>query len=163
MHAEDVVRPCNHKWAYTAEQSKWISSYFGDSNDVELYYERRAPTYGTCEECWASGPSYQPCQECDKVLCMPLELRGYIIDSQTMGEKMKKPHHTARAGLTYNQICTDTMTFNRPAIKLKLDRDFNKEHSHWVDNEDDYQFAPHQKSYAIRELHRFFFENMIYC
>jgi hypothetical protein len=88
---------------------------------------------------------------------MPLELRGYIIDSQTMSAKMKKPHHTARAGLTYNKICRDTMTFNRPAIELQLHRDFNKEHPHWVDKEDNYQFAPHQRSYAIRELHRKFF------
>jgi hypothetical protein len=58
IHAEDVVRPYNHKWVDIAEQSKWLSSYWGDSNDVKLYYERRAPTYGTCEECWASGPSY---------------------------------------------------------------------------------------------------------
>jgi hypothetical protein len=34
---------------------------------------------------------------------MPLDLGGYIIDSQTVGEKMKKPHHTARAGLAHVQ------------------------------------------------------------
>jgi hypothetical protein len=139
------------------EQSKWMSSYLGDGNNVEFYYEQRAPIYGTCEECWASGPSYQLCQECDKVLYRPLELRGNTIDSQTLGDKMKKPHHTARAGLTYNKIRRDTMTFNRPAIGLRLEQDFNKKHPHWVDKEDDYQFATHQRSYAIRELHRKFF------
>jgi hypothetical protein len=100
IYAEDVLRPGNHKWADLDEQRPWRTSYLGDSNNARLYYERRASTYRTCAECWASGPSYQPCHECDKVLSMPLNLRGQIIDSQTVGKKMKRPHHTARAGLT---------------------------------------------------------------
>jgi hypothetical protein len=86
---------------------------------------------------------------------MPLELRGCIIDSQTIGEKMNKPHHTARAELTYNKICTDTMKFNRTAIEKQLIQDFEKKHPYWKDDEG-FQFAPHQKSYAVRELLRGF-------
>ena len=70
---------------------------------------------------------------------------------------MKKPHHTARAGLTYNMICTDTMKFNGKAIKAQLIQDFEKAHPYWKDHKDEYQFAPHQTSYAERELVREFF------
>jgi hypothetical protein len=142
IYADDVVRPCNHKWASLAEQV--------------IYYERRASTYGTCTECWESGPSYQPCQECYKGTHIPLELRGYIIDSQTVGKKMNKPHHTARAGLTYNRIHTDAMKLNRPSIEKQLIQDFKKKHPYWKDNEG-FQFATHQKSYAVPELLRGFF------
>jgi hypothetical protein len=60
IYAKDVVRPRNHKWADQAEQSKWRSSYCLKTelnNDNGIYYKRRAPTYGTCAECWASGPT----------------------------------------------------------------------------------------------------------
>jgi hypothetical protein len=46
IYAEDVVRPCNHKWANQAEHIKWRSSYLGDSHDVGLYYERRVRNVG---------------------------------------------------------------------------------------------------------------------
>jgi hypothetical protein len=140
-----------------AEQVKRKSSHIlGDFVD-EIYYDRRAPTYRTCAECWASGPSYQPCQECDKGTYMPLELIGYIIDSQTVGEKMNKPHHTARAGLTYNRIHTDTMKINCAAIKNQLIQDFEKKYPYWKDGEG-FQFAPLQKSCGVRKLLRGFFE-----
>jgi hypothetical protein len=151
IYAEDVVRPRNHKWATLDEQVQWKSSYVLGDGVNEVYHERRAPTYGTCEACWASGPSYQPCLECDEGMYMPLGLRGYIIDSQTVGEKMKKPHHTARAGLTYNRIRRDTMKFVRLAIEKQLIQDFEKKNPDWKDDEG-FKFAPHQKSYAIREL-----------
>jgi hypothetical protein len=83
---------------------------------------------------------------------MPLELQGYILDSQSVGEKRMKPHHTARAGLMYNAICTDMMQFNCKAIKAQLVQDFNQEHPGWVDIKEDLQFAPHQRSYAIRKV-----------
>jgi hypothetical protein len=67
---------------------------------------------------------------------MPLELEGYILDSQRVGEKMKKPHHTARAGPTYNMIRTDAMKFDRKAIKVQLPQDFNREHPFWMDDKD---------------------------
>jgi hypothetical protein len=89
---------------------------------------------------------------------MPLGLQGYILDSQRVGEKMMKPHHTARAGLTYNAICTDTMKFNRKLIKAQLEQDFNQEHPGWADTEDDPQFAPHQRSYAIHKVVNNFFK-----
>jgi hypothetical protein len=75
---------------------------------------------------------------------MHLKLKGYILDSQSVGKKMKKPHHTARAGLTYNTIRTDTMKFDRKVVKAQLLQDFNVEHPFLVDNPDEYQFAPHQ-------------------
>ncbi len=120
---------------------------------------RRAPTYGTCNGCWATGPRYQPCQECDNGHYTPLALKGYILDSQTVGKKMKKPHHTARAGLTYNTICIDTMKFDRKAVKAQLLQDCNVENPFWVDKEDDYQFTPHpQRSFAEREVVKDFFK-----
>ncbi len=156
IHAEDVVRPGNHKWAGEAEHSKWSSSFWMGSelnNDSHISYERRAPTYGTCAECWASGPSYQPCEECGKRPYMPLELRGYIIDSQTVGEKMNKPHHTARAGLTYNETRTDTMKFDRPRIEEQLIQDFERENPLILDD-----FVKKEKTHAIRELIKNFFK-----
>jgi hypothetical protein len=141
IHAED-------KWANLAEQGKWSSNIC----------EARAPTYGTCAESWASGPSYQPCQEWDKDLYMPLELRGYIIYSQTVGKKMEKPHHTVRAGLvTYNKAHTDTMRFNREAITLQISQDLKKENPYLVDDED-HPMGPHQKTDAIRDLIKDFFQ-----
>jgi hypothetical protein len=157
IYAEDVVRPCNHKWADQTEQLSWQSSYEEEDDQCNINYNRRAPTYGTCNRCWATGPSYQPCQGWDKGVYMPLELKGYILDSQRVGEKMRKPHHTARAGLTYNTIRTDAMQFNRKAIKAELVQDFNQEHPTWEDIKEDYQFAPHQRSYAIRDVVRDFF------
>jgi hypothetical protein len=54
---------------------------------------------------------------------------------------MKKPHHTARAGLTYNKIRTaDRMIFSHQAIKLQLNQDFEEENPYWVD-EEGYPFA----------------------
>jgi hypothetical protein len=152
IYPEDLVRPRNHKWAGQMEQLTWQSSYEEEDDQCTISFHRRAPTYGMCNGCWATGPSYQPCQECDKGEYMPLELQGYILDSQKVGKKMKKPHHTARAGLTYNAICTDAMKFNRTAIEAQLVQDFNLEHSFWVDTEKDPQLAPHQTSYAIREV-----------
>jgi hypothetical protein len=87
-----------------------------------------------------------------------LALKGYILDSQTVGKKMKKPHQTARAGLTYNTIRTDTMKFDRKAIKAQLLEDFNVEHPFWVDKEDGYQFAPHQRSFPGCEVVKAFFK-----
>jgi hypothetical protein len=83
---------------------------------------------------------------------MPLALKGYILDSQRAGKKMKKPHHTARAGLTYNTIHTDVMKFNPKAVKAQLLQDFNVEHPFWVDDKDAPQFTPHQRSYEEREV-----------
>jgi hypothetical protein len=87
-----------------------------------------------------------------------MALKGYILDSQTVGKKMKKPHHTARAGLAYNTIRTDTMKFDRKVVKAQLLQDFNVEHPCWEDKEDDYQFAPHQRSFAEREFVKYFFK-----
>jgi hypothetical protein len=71
---------------------------------------------------------------------------------------MKKPHHTARVGLTYNTIGTDAMKFDCKAIKAQLHQDFNREHPFWVDQEDDYQYAPYQRFFAIREVVTDFFK-----
>jgi hypothetical protein len=158
IYPEDMVRQRNHKWADQTEQLSWQSSYEEEDDQCNIYYYRRAPTYGTCNRCWETGLSYQPCQECDKGEYMPLELQGYILDSQRVGKKMMKPHHTARAGLTYNTICTDVMKFNRKGIKAQLEQDFNQEHPGWVDREDDPKSAPHQRSYAICEVVNDFFK-----
>jgi hypothetical protein len=83
---------------------------------------------------------------------MPLSRKGYILDSQRVGKKMKKPHHTARAGLTYNMICTDTMNFVRKAVEALLLQDFNIKHPFWVDDKDAPQCAPHQRSYEEHEV-----------
>jgi hypothetical protein len=158
IYPEDVVRPRNHKWADQTEQMSWQLSCEEETEQHHIYYVRRAPTYGTCNKCWATGPSYQPCQECDNGHYTPLALKGYILDSQTVGKKMEKPHHTASAGLTYNTIHTDTMKFYRKAVKAQLLQDFNVEHPCWEDKEDDYQFAPHQRSVVEREVVKDFFK-----
>jgi hypothetical protein len=137
IYPEDVVRPRNHKWADQMEQISWQSSCEEETEPRSIFYVSQAPTYGTCNGCWATGPSYQPCQECaHNGHYMPLALKGYILDSQTVGKKMKKPHHTARAGLTYNMIRTDTMKFDCKAVNVQLLQDFNVEHPFWVDKEE---------------------------
>jgi hypothetical protein len=94
---------------------------------------------------------------------MPLALKGYILDSQSVGKKMKKPHHTARAGLTQNMIRTDTMKFDCKAVEAQLLQDFNVEHPFWKDNPNDYQFAPHQRSYEECGLSQTSLKNMRTC
>jgi hypothetical protein len=158
IYPEDVVRPRNHKWADQMEQMSWQLSCEEEDEQRCIYYVRQAPTYETCNGCWATGPSYQPCQECDSGNYTPLALKSCILDSQRFGKKMKKPHHTARAGLTYNTICTDTMKFNRKAVKAQLLQDSNVKHLFWVDKEGDYQFAPHQRSFAEHEVATCFFK-----
>jgi hypothetical protein len=104
-------------------------------------------------------PAINPVKaECDKGLYMPLEMRGYIIDSQTFGKKMKKPHHTARAGLTQDKATTDdTMKFDCEAITLQITQDFEKEHSYFKDDKED-SFGPHRKTDAIRDIIQDFFQ-----
>jgi hypothetical protein len=89
---------------------------------------------------------------------MPLRLRGSILDSQRVGEKMKKPHHTARAGLTYNTIHTDTMKFDRTAIEAQLLQYFNIKHPFWVGDKDAPKFAPDLRAYEEREVLTDFFK-----
>jgi hypothetical protein len=89
-----------------------------------------------------------------------LALKGYILDSQTVGKKMEKPHHTARAELTYNTIHTDTMKFDRKAVEAQLLKGFNVEHPCWEDKKDDYQFAPHQRSLRNVSLSETSLKNM---
>jgi hypothetical protein len=134
------------------EQISWQSSCEEEDEQRCIYYVRRAPTYGTCNGCWATGPSYQPCQECDNSQYMPLALKGYILDSQRVGRKMKKPPYTARAGLSYNTIRTYMIKFDRKAIEAQLLQDFNEKHPFWVDDKDAPQFAPHQRSYEEHEV-----------
>jgi hypothetical protein len=50
------------------------------------------------------------------------------------------------------------MKFDRKAVKAQLLQDFNVEHPCWEDKEDDYQFAPHQRSFAEREVVKDFFK-----
>ena len=121
IHPEDVVRPRNHKWANIEEQRKWMSD-----NSVS---KAKVPTYGTCGNCWASGPNYQPCR-CDMGSFKPLELRGWIIDSQTFSEKWDKKHYDARAGLTQNYATIDTMKFDRTRIEKRIKEDFDK--GQWI-------------------------------
>jgi hypothetical protein len=74
IYDNNMVRPRNHNWAGKDEQRKWFYQ--------NGYISRaRVPTYGTCQDCWASGPNYQPCQECDKGPYKLLMYSGYIIDS----------------------------------------------------------------------------------
>jgi hypothetical protein len=128
----------------------------------QLHQHSKAPTYGTCADCWASGPSYQPCQECGKDLYMPLDLRGYVIDSQTFGEKMKKPHHIVRAGLTQNKATTDTMKFDCEAITLQITQDFEKEHPYFKDEDEEHPLGPHQKTQSVTS-YKISFKNMMNC
>jgi hypothetical protein len=48
--------------------------------------------------------------------------------------------------------------FDRKAVNAQLLQDFNVEPPFWVDKEDDYQFAPHHRSFAEREVVKDFFE-----
>jgi hypothetical protein len=50
------------------------------------------------------------------------------------------------------------MKFDRKAVKAQLLQDFNVETPFWVDKEDDYQFTPHERSFAEREVVKDFFK-----
>jgi hypothetical protein len=74
-----------------------------------------------------------------------------------LAKKLKKPHHTARAGLTYNKIRMDTMKFSHSAITAQLTQDFEKENPYLVDDKD-WPYIKYQKTDAICELIKDFFD-----
>ena len=131
IHPEDVVRPRNHKWANIEEQRKWMHD-----NSIS---KAKVSTYGTCTNCWASG-----CP-CDMGSYKPLDLRGWIIDSQTFGKKWNKPHHIARAGLMQNEATIETMSFDQPRIEKQIREDFNN--GEWITGDVEYIIREFFKEY----------------
>ena len=108
---EDVVRPENHKWV--------------DKNEDENRYKEkstmRCPTYGTCEECWRSGPTGKACMDCgQRSHYMMTQYRGTIIDSQTLAEYLGKGHEVAKANRTHRYLRTPMQRIGDDRIKIAI-------------------------------------------
>jgi len=88
---EDVVRPSNHKFS---RQIDWTENWLWKSMaDHE--------TYGTCDECFDSGPVWEVCRYCGKgQLYVVFCFGGYQLDSISLSERLERGLWRQRADRT---------------------------------------------------------------
>jgi hypothetical protein len=125
MREEDVVRPVNRKWTnrYGKEQKSWRKKSNG-----------HCQTYGSCQNCFKSGPVGKYCNECylPNARIQP----GYVmlvssdymamLDSVTIAEMLNRPHDTAKRdrvrkrGTEKMEVC-GTEEIRRVTRRLEVD------------------------------------------
>jgi hypothetical protein len=95
IHDDDVVRPLNKKWSDSTESER-CRPQLKRKSCVGLR------TYGNCGSCWASGPAYKSCITCvcDEYRCVTSF--GYVLDSQTLAQKLGTNHEIAIANWKQN-------------------------------------------------------------
>jgi hypothetical protein len=98
------------KWADFEENKKWINM-----SSLGL------PTYGACEFCWASEPTYKKCTNCTLDEYQVVYRKNFILDSQTLAKKMGKPHETAKVNHTQNWIRTEGVKLTESKLHLMID------------------------------------------
>jgi hypothetical protein len=89
------------------------------------------PIYGTCRNCWASGPAFKECIECKdepdmygdqcQYLVITCGMESLIINSQRMAEKLGKPHETAKANRIIHVVGYDGHDFNFYALRRQIE------------------------------------------
>ena len=128
IKAEDVVRPFTFK--YTQEVAR-------DYNWNERSMVGHA-TYGTCVECFMSGPVWHTCHTCGEDQVYTLLFFGHeMLDSVTLSNRLELGHLVAKANRTFNWT-QPAITFvniewlqaavghNRTHTKENRNRIFNK-------------------------------------
>jgi hypothetical protein len=90
------------------------------------------PTYGTYGTCWASGPAYKKCIPCDSDEYRAVSRNNYILDSQTIAEKLGKNHETAKANCKQNWHRMCGARFSYENLRMMLAR----KHKHIQDAEE---------------------------
>jgi hypothetical protein len=135
IHELDVVWPQNHLWVDRDERISWIA-------DLEKRSDIYFPTYGRCDNCWASGPAYKLFIECkdepdeygDQYSYQMIACRKetLILDSQTIAEKSGRPHETAKANRMIQIVAATWHDFN----SFGLHRQIEAKHKHIKDDEE---------------------------
>jgi hypothetical protein len=128
MRQEDVVRPMNHKITTMKEVAKW-----------KEISRSCAPTYGSCEYCFRSGPLGKRCNRCDngKYEVILLLVKGGAIttlDSITMSEIMGQGHEVCLADHKMNWNRTPCRHFNSLCAQLAIDQRYNDIKDEYVRN-----------------------------
>ena len=119
IQQEDVVRPVNHKITMHDETSTW-----------QEISRSRAPTYGSCEGCFRSGPLGKRCNRCnnDEYQAILLLVKGggiQTLDLITMSEIMGQGHEVCLADHEMNWIRTPSRHYNSIRTQLVIERRYN--------------------------------------
>jgi hypothetical protein len=125
---EDMVRPMNCKIRTMKEVAKWkeISG-------------SHAPTYGSCEYCFRSGPLGKGCNRCNngEYEAILLLVKGGAIttlDSITMSEIMGQGHEVCLTDHKMNWNRTPCRHFNSLCAQLAIDQRYNDIKDEYVKN-----------------------------
>ncbi len=127
IRQEDVVRPMNHKITTKKE------------HDWKEISRSRAPTYGSCECCFRSGPLGKRCNRCNngEYEAILLLVEGGAIetlDSITMSEIMGQGHEVCLADHKMNWNRTPCRHFNSLCAQLVIDQRYNDIKDEYVRN-----------------------------
>jgi hypothetical protein len=128
LRQEEVVRPMNRKITTMKDVAKW-----------EEISRSRAPTYGSCEYCFRSGPLGKRCNQCDhgKYEVSLLLVKGgatETLDSITMSEIMGQGHKVCLADHKMNWNRTPCRHFNSLCAQLVIDQRYNDIKDEYVRN-----------------------------
>ena len=118
IRQEDVVRPMNHKIT-TKKEPDWIE-----------ISRSRAPTYGSCNCCFRSGPLGKRCNGCNNgeyQANLHMVKGGAIetLDSITMSEIMGQGHEVCLADHKMNWHRTPCRHFNSLCAQRVIDQRYN--------------------------------------
>jgi hypothetical protein len=128
IRQEDVVRPMNRKIMTMKDVAKW-----------EEISRSRAPTYGSCEYCFRSGPLGKRCNCCDngKYEVILLLVKGgaiAMLDSITVSKIMGQGHKVCLADHKMNWNQTPCRHFNSLCAQLVIDQRYNDVKDEYVRN-----------------------------
>jgi hypothetical protein len=128
IRQEDVVRPMNRKIKTMKEVAKW-----------KEISRSCAPTYGSCEYCFRSGPLGKRCNRCNngEYEAILLLVEGGVIatlDSITMSEIMGQGHKVCLADHKMNWNRTPCRHFNSLCAQLVIEQRYNDIKDEYVRN-----------------------------
>ena len=119
IRQEDVVRPLNRKITTMKEVANW-----------KEISRSRAPSYGSCEYCFRSGPLGKRCNRCNngEYEAILLLVKGGAIatlDSITMSKIMGQGQEVCLADPKMNWNRTPCRHFNSLCAQLVIDQRYN--------------------------------------
>ena len=112
IREEDIASAANCKWV-TQEDQKIITR-----KSTML-----TPTYGTCADCFCSGPTGKDCTECNNGSKYKVTIfDDTVLDSQTLAEFMGKGHEVAKADRAQNWWTTPTQRIGYDYMRIGIKR-----------------------------------------
>ncbi len=128
IRQEDVVRPLNRKITTMKEVANW-----------KEISRSRAPSYGSCEYCFRSGPLGKRCNRCNngEYEAILLLVKGGAIatlDSITMSKIMGQGQEVCLADPKMNWNRTPCRHFNSLCAQLVIDQRYNDIKDEYVRN-----------------------------